>query len=92
MEDRIARLEEVLRLKDSVGIKALKEELKWYRDRYYANLAREIGKSTQPVNQRELDYKRGFWEGAFWITMLPGRADHDLEEVLKAELDKGVDA
>jgi hypothetical protein len=60
-------LERIERLRGHVGIKALHALLKENKEGYYDNLARRLEKVAEPVDQRSLDYKRGFFRGAEWI-------------------------
>jgi hypothetical protein len=54
------------------GFKRLGEVVKAEQTKYFANLARGLASSQGPVDQREIDYKRGFWQGALWaIQALP---------------------
>lgn len=50
------------------------------RDRFFGNLAR-TAYETGEVDQRDLDYKRGFFRGAMWaLRALPKKAKLDLEK------------
>lgn len=90
MFEREDRLELITRLQEVAAVDAAIEELQELRDGYYANLARTLSKSTQPVDQRAIDYKRGWWQGALWAyQVLPKKAKLDLEaEVKRALIEK----
>jgi hypothetical protein len=51
------------------------------RDRYFANLARLLQRG-EPIDQRVIDEKRGFWLGARWILAEAerGKAAFDKEQ------------
>jgi len=59
-------LEELMELKKNPRFKLLQEQVHGAREEYFASLARALWESKGPVNQREIDQKRGFWEGAIW--------------------------
>lgn len=48
------------------GYLALVEQMLVAREKYFANLARGLASQAAPVDQREIDEKRGFWKGAIW--------------------------
>lgn len=53
------------------------------RERYIANLSRTLamGVMAPPVDQREIDYKRGFWNGAVYaVTQFPKQKAKDWEK------------
>lgn len=52
----------------SQGFKAVAEYIKELREEYFENLARGLAVQSAPLDQRELDYKRGFWQGALFAT------------------------
>lgn len=87
MLDRQERLDLVARLQDNPAVQAAVEELKELKHRYYVNLARTLSESTLPIDQRDVDYKRGFWRGALWaLTVLPRKAHLDLEVEIEQAL------
>lgn len=87
MSDRRQRLELIERLKENTSVAAAIMELEDQRDGYYKNLARTLSQGTLPVDQRDVDYKRGFWKGAFWaLQTLPKKATAELEKALEAAL------
>lgn len=68
---------------------AIRQEVELRRDRYWARISKWLAHSPHPVNQREIDYKRGFWNGAVYaVTFLPAEA----KSALKAESTKGDDS
>lgn len=78
-------LERIRLLQDHVGFKALRDLAEEQRTAYLINLARQIGHSSEPVDQRVLDYKRGFFNGMMWVLQVP------ITERFKAELEKALD-
>ena len=81
------RLELVTRLNGHAGIEAGIEELIELRENYYKNLARTLSMSVMPVDQRDVDYKRGFWNGALWaFREFPTKALRDLDKELEKAL------
>ena len=44
----------------------LVDQVKDGREEYFRKLARQISSSAQPLDQRVIDEKRGFWQGALW--------------------------
>lgn len=65
-------------LTEQVGWKRLAEIVKGERERFFASIASRIA-SGKVVDQREIDYKRGFYEGARWIIDTPEQAEASLE-------------
>lgn len=81
--DRQERLELISRLRENAAMEAAFEEVKAQRDVYFKNLALKAYQ-TGNVDQRELDYKRGFFRGALWaLKALPNKAKSDLERELE---------
>jgi len=67
-------------------LELLEAEVKRTRDEYAFNLARGLMKHVKTVDQREIDYKRGFWQGALWATiLLPRKAQAELTRQRKAD-------
>lgn len=64
--------------KDDPGRTHLLERLKEQREEYFLSIARRIAKGD-PIDQRELDYKRGFYVGAVQALEEPDKADKSLE-------------
>lgn len=70
------------------GYQALVAELEAKREQYFANLAKGIATQQTPVDQREIDEKRGFWKGAIYaLKVFPKLTSKDwqkfVEEALK---------
>lgn len=75
------------------GFKRLGDVVKVERDKYVANLARGLASSPAPVDQREIDFKRGFWQGAVWaIQALPHRKSAEWDKFVNAAAKDGEDA
>lgn len=58
------------------------------RDHFYANFAKGLARQAAPVDQREIDYKRGFWRGVLWAlkvfpTLTAADFDKAVAEALK---------
>ena len=70
------------------GFARLGELIKGLREEYYQNLANELSKSSQPISQREIDYKRGFWQGALYATQRLPKMKASEWNALVAEVDK----
>lgn len=67
--------------------KVLIEELEAMRERYFATLARGIATQTGPVDQREIDEKRGFWKGAIYaLKVFPKQTSNDWDKYVEAVL------
>jgi hypothetical protein len=69
-------LEAMSRLTDNPFFQKLAEAVEAERERYISNLARTLamGSMAPPVDQREIDYKRGFWNGALYaVTLFPNK-------------------
>jgi hypothetical protein len=69
-------LEAMKRLQANPLFQKLADAVAEERERYINNLARTFaltgGEHAEPVNQRVIDYKRGFWNGALWaVTQFP---------------------
>ena len=72
-------LQRIKSLEENVAFKALREYAEEQREGYYNNLARTLGKSGEVVDQRSLDYKRGFFGGMMWILTLPDHGSFMVE-------------
>lgn len=73
-------------LKKHPGWSLLREIFNKKQKTYFESLARKImsGSIDAPtLDQRELDYQRGFWAGARWILDNPEQAERSLETALK---------
>jgi len=78
-------LELVHRVVKSPGFARLGEKIEALREKYFQNLARGLASNAAPLDQRELDYKRGFWAGAMYVThRLPKQMAKDWEDLVRA--------
>lgn len=85
--DRPDRLELIARLQGYAAREAALEELKEQREGYFKNLGRHLVLGGQPADQREIDFKRGFWAGAIWAYgQFPKKAQGDLQK----EIDRAL--
>lgn len=75
----IETLEQIKVLRNHVGFKALQTLADEERTGYYAELARRLAGSNDTVDQRSLDYKRGFFRGMFWILNYVDSSNFDVE-------------
>lgn len=59
------------------------------RENYFTNMARGLAASKNPVDQREVDEKRGFWAGAVWaVELLVQKADKEFEAILAEQMEE----
>lgn len=73
------------------GFALLGDKIEELREKYYDNLARGLAANPKPLDQREIDYKRGFWQGAMYVARrLPKQLAKDWEQIL-AEIEEGED-
>lgn len=90
MSDRADRLELIARLKAHAGAIAAVEEIIELKKEYEAALGRTLMTGTRtapPVEQREIDYQRGFYRGLLWgYTTLLENAGPKLNKLLEKEL------
>lgn len=84
---RVHRVIEEARLYDSlrenVAWQKLAQRVRDDKDRYFASIARRL-MSGAKVDQREVDYMRGFYFGARWIIEHPEEAEKSLERAARA--------
>jgi len=81
----------VNRLVNSPGFEALGDKIEELREQYFKNLARGLASNSALLDQREIDYKRGFWQGAMYVARrLPKQLAKDWE-VLVAAAEEGED-
>ena len=64
--ERLDDLELIAELKGSPQAQAAFREILRLRREYEANLGRHLMKTSGPVSQSEIDFKRGFYEGLLW--------------------------
>lgn len=76
-------LETIVRLSSRQDFAALRDELERMRDAWSENFMRGALKSRLPFDQREVDEKRGFWDGIdFAMNRLPAQAQASLKRLL----------
>lgn len=64
-------LQRIRSLAEHTGFLALRARAHEETDGYLKSLAFKMLHSTDPADQRVLDYKRGFFRGMAWIMALP---------------------
>ncbi len=85
-KERLASLGIALEANSRTILDPLLEEVKATREAYVRSLATGLMKQNGPVDQREIDYKRGFWQGAIWaLLILPQQASAALEKQRAAD-------
>ena len=67
-EDKENVQQNVALLLDHEAFKHLTAWIKGGRARYWTRVAEGMANNDKPVDQREIDYKRGFWAGATWFS------------------------
>lgn len=88
-------LEAMSRLQSNPFFQKLAEAVADERERYIANLARTLasGVMAPEVDQREIDYKRGFWNGAIYaVTRFPKQKAKDWDKYLAESTKESDDA
>lgn len=73
-------------LKKHPSWRLLRQIFERKQTKYFDALASRLmrgGIDSPPLDQRELDYQRGFWAGARWILDNPEQAERSLELALK---------
>ena len=84
--ERLATLGVQLEAYSMAVLDPLLEEIKATREAYVRALANGLVTQRGPVDQREIDYKRGFWQGAVWATkILPHQAATALDKQRAAD-------
>ena len=65
------------------------------RGRYFANFAEGLhrgGATATPVDQREVDYKRGFWDGVLYVAQrYPALAEKKWDRFVEAAMKESED-
>ena len=62
-------------------------EIEAAREKYFVNLARGLAMRNGPVDQREIDEKRGFWKGAIWaLKTFPALGSKEFEKLVEEAL------
>jgi len=80
------RAQSLSKLVDHPAWKTLREELDRVKAQYEGRLARKLtsgGISASPLDQREVDYQRGFFSGAEWILRNPEQAESSFAQALE---------
>lgn len=55
------------------------------QEEYYANLARLLAHGARPLDQRAIDYKRGYWDAARLLLQHPAKMLKDLTSELEGD-------
>ena len=80
-------LEALATLAGHPGMEVLARLLRAERDRYFANFAAGLATSRRPVDQREVDEKRGFWDGVLYVAeRYPALAEKKWERFVEAAI------
>lgn len=82
---------ELAKLKDHPSWDILRGEYEKKRDGYFNRLSLRLmsgGARAATVDQREIDYQRGFWAGAKWVIDNPDLAETALADALKKVSDE----
>lgn len=88
VEDRADRLELMQTLAGLPATKAAHREIVEMKREYEKNLGRTL-METGVVDQREIDFKRGYWRGMLWgYTVLLANAGPKLQKLLEEELEQ----
>lgn len=75
------------------GYAVLVAEIEAARERYFTNFAKGLTTSPNPVDQREVDYKRGYWAGAIWaLKTFPKMTEKDFEAFLESDPEESENA
>jgi hypothetical protein len=87
-EDEIAVREAISQLYAHPAWAVLEQEVTAARDKFFTNFAAGLAMRREPVDQREVDEKRGFWAGAIWaLTVFPKKTSREytafVEDALK---------
>ena len=81
----------VHRLVNMPGYSLLGNLIEEKREESFTTMARALASSPTEVDQRKIDYQRGFWQGALWATRrLPKQLAKDWD-VLVAAAEEGED-
>lgn len=82
-------MEQISVLTKHPAYEILIEELEAARERYYSNFAAGLASSPQPIDQREVDYKRGYWAGAIYaLKTFPKLTTKDFDKFIAAALEE----
>ena len=85
------RARELAKLKDTPAWEGLRKEFEERKQAFLAKQARDLMAGgpidAKPLNQREIDYQRGFLRGAAAVFSAPDNAVSELERLLEKEND-----
>lgn len=84
------RAQSLSKLVDHPSWQTLRDELDRVKEQYMGRLARKLvsgGISATPIDQREIDYQRGFFSGAEWILANPEQAESSFAKALERNAD-----
>lgn len=88
VEDRADRLDLLTRLAGTPATKAAHREIVEQKREYERNLGHSLMSVDALVNQREIDFKRGFWRGMlFAYTLFLQNTGPQLQRLLEKELE-----
>jgi hypothetical protein len=76
------RQEKLTALANHPSWPTLKESFEAKKNSHLNMIAAEL-LGEDPINQRQLDWIRGYWQGCSWLLANPGMAEHSLEAALK---------
>ena len=74
-------------LAEHPGWKVLQQYAAQKKQEYYLNLATMLAHQTNPINQRTIDYKRGYWHGVLVFVKHPTSVLKNLADELEGEDD-----
>lgn len=77
------RQEKLSALANHPGFKELREIFETKKEKHLKTLAADI-MASGIVEQRRVDWTRGFWAGCTWLLKNPGSAEDTLEKALAA--------
>lgn len=69
-------------LKESEAWKRLAELVRADRERFFAKIAKRLMRG-EPVSKEEIDFHRGFYQGAEWVIGHPEEAEASLERAAR---------
>lgn len=96
MSERADRLELISRLNSNAAVQAAYEEILELKREYEANLGHTLmsgPRTAPPVDQREIDYQRGFYRGLLWgYTVFLKNAGPKLDKLLEKEMSERSDS
>lgn len=82
MEEKARNAAELVKLKDNPSFQYLKLVVEKKRDKVVGLLAKSILRG-EVRDQREIDYERGFWDGATSVINRPENAEAEFNAALK---------